>query len=94
MDIALLFMRDRTLYIHALSVEAYERAIRVFPLRTGVPNPEWIVVGREADKWGMGGVLGAGLVRSLTESLLRHVTDENPFMFPDSGTIKDGLVER
>jgi hypothetical protein len=57
---ALLFMHSSTLFVHGSDKEGYERALRALPLRTGTPNPEWMVIGRDADKLGWGGVLGAG----------------------------------
>ncbi|KAF8319982.1 hypothetical protein DL93DRAFT_2074299 [Clavulina sp. PMI_390] len=59
-DIGLLFMKGRNLFIHGTDGAGLERAMRLFPLRTGVPNPEWIIVGPEADTKGAGGILGAG----------------------------------
>ncbi|KAF9519352.1 hypothetical protein BS47DRAFT_1358216 [Hydnum rufescens UP504] len=56
----LLFMWGTHLYICGVDTEGYERAMRAFPLRTGVANPEWLVVGADADKWSTGGILGAG----------------------------------
>ena len=56
----LLFMWGTHLYICGVDAEGYERAMRAFPLRTGVANPEWVVVGADADKWSTGGILGAG----------------------------------
>ncbi|KAH7107482.1 hypothetical protein BKA62DRAFT_683529 [Auriculariales sp. MPI-PUGE-AT-0066] len=37
-----------------------ERALRLVPFRTGVPIPEWIAVGEDADELGAGGIIGAG----------------------------------
>ncbi|KDQ06009.1 hypothetical protein BOTBODRAFT_60799 [Botryobasidium botryosum FD-172 SS1] len=56
----ILFMHDSHLIIHATDLEGYERALRLFPLRTGVPNPEWLVAGKAIDTRGWGGILGAG----------------------------------
>ena len=61
------------LYICGVDTEGYERAMRAFPLRTGVANPEWLVVGADADKWSTGGILGAGYDTSLsTQTGLTH----------------------
>ncbi|KAF8328234.1 uncharacterized protein EI90DRAFT_1618667 [Cantharellus anzutake] len=57
---ALLFMDQKHLYICAFDANGYERALRAFPLRTGTPNPEWIVIGKDADFLSTGGILGAG----------------------------------
>jgi hypothetical protein len=51
---------QRHLFMDALDEGGYERALRMFPLRTGVPGPEWLVVGEECDWKGFGGVLAAG----------------------------------
>ena len=39
-----------------------ERAIRLFPIRTGVLSPDWLVVDGRADTIGAAGVQGAGYV--------------------------------
>lgn len=56
----LLFMKGSNLFIHGTDSAGYERAMRAFPLRTGVANPEWIVLGHQVDTLSIGGVLGAG----------------------------------
>lgn len=58
--LGLLFMKDSILFIHGTDSAGYERAMRAFPLRTGVPNPEWIVLGPQVDILSIGGILGAG----------------------------------
>jgi hypothetical protein len=47
----------------ALDLGGYERILRAFPLRTGVPGPEWMIIGPESDTRGFGGVVAAGWVR-------------------------------
>ncbi|KIY43698.1 hypothetical protein FISHEDRAFT_62739 [Fistulina hepatica ATCC 64428] len=47
-------------FVVGLDAEGLERAARLFPIRTGVTVPDWIVIGRKADAMGSGGVLGAG----------------------------------
>lgn len=37
-----------------------EAAARIFPLRTGVPIPDWVVVGPKMAYRGAGGIIGAG----------------------------------
>ena len=37
-----------------------ERVARLLPIRTGIPVPDWIIVGPLADTRGAGGVLSAG----------------------------------
>jgi len=38
-----------------------ERASRLFPIRTGVAVPDWMIVGEKMDNFGAGGVKGAGV---------------------------------
>jgi len=38
-----------------------ERAARLFPIRTGIAVPDWIVLGKNADNAGAAGVIGAGV---------------------------------
>ncbi|KAK0502905.1 hypothetical protein EDD18DRAFT_1135549 [Armillaria luteobubalina] len=38
-----------------------ERVARLFPIRTGIPVPDWLIVGPLADTQGAGGVMGAGV---------------------------------
>ena len=40
--------------------DGLERASRLFPIRTGVAVPDWIIVGDKMDNFGAGGVKGAG----------------------------------
>ncbi|KAI0670663.1 hypothetical protein C8Q78DRAFT_1070204 [Trametes maxima] len=49
------------LFIHGNDVAGLERGLRSFPIRTGITVPDWIVVGSQADKYGSGGVEGAGV---------------------------------
>ncbi|KAI0933809.1 hypothetical protein AcV5_005858 [Taiwanofungus camphoratus] len=49
------------LFIHSLNDQVLERAIRLFPIRTGVPSPDWIMVDAHADIVGSGAVEGAGV---------------------------------
>jgi len=53
--------RGLTLFLAGTDEEGLERAWRLFPYRTGVPVPDWIVIGRDADWQSAGGVLGAGV---------------------------------
>ncbi|KAF9036995.1 hypothetical protein BDZ89DRAFT_1061691 [Hymenopellis radicata] len=38
-----------------------ERVARLFPIRTGIPVPDWLVIGPLADSRGTGGVISAGV---------------------------------
>ncbi|PIL23730.1 hypothetical protein GSI_13480 [Ganoderma sinense ZZ0214-1] len=49
------------LVIYGTDVSGLERALRLFPIRTGVTVPDWIVVGSQADARGTGGVQSAGV---------------------------------
>lgn len=51
-----------TLFMFSETEAGLERALRLFPLRTGLAVPDWIVVGEHADSMGMGGVEAAGYV--------------------------------
>ncbi|KZV94079.1 hypothetical protein EXIGLDRAFT_737520 [Exidia glandulosa HHB12029] len=51
---------SRTVYVVGTDASGFERALRLFPWRTGIPVPEWIVIGQDADSMAAGGVLGAG----------------------------------
>ena len=55
------------LFVHGTDHEGLERALRLFPIRTGVTVPDWIVVGLHADEQGSGGVEGAGYVTTPEE---------------------------
>lgn len=39
---------------------ALERIGRLFPIRTGVATPSWIILGPSVDKLGAAGIVGAG----------------------------------
>ncbi|KIO15959.1 hypothetical protein M407DRAFT_86596 [Tulasnella calospora MUT 4182] len=59
----LMFMHSSDhLFMHGTDVEGLERAMRAFPVRTGTPCPEWLVIGRDAETKSFGGILGAGYV--------------------------------
>uniref|UniRef100_D8PW24 Peptidase S9 prolyl oligopeptidase catalytic domain-containing protein n=1 Tax=Schizophyllum commune (strain H4-8 / FGSC 9210) TaxID=578458 RepID=D8PW24_SCHCM len=48
------------IYLYAADVAGLERLGRLFPIRTGVKVPGWMVVGPEMDTKSSGGILGAG----------------------------------
>ena len=48
------------LFMLGTDMESLERVGRLFPLRTGVPGPDWIMISEEADRIGLAGVVGAG----------------------------------
>ncbi|KAI0807549.1 hypothetical protein C8Q74DRAFT_1363040 [Fomes fomentarius] len=49
------------LFLYGADAGGLERGLRLFPIRTGVTVPDWIVVGPEADERGSGGVKAAGV---------------------------------
>ncbi|KAG9018296.1 hypothetical protein FRB90_011626 [Tulasnella sp. 427] len=51
----------RHLFVHGVDADGLERVLRTFPIRTGTPCPEWIVMGKDADARSFGGILGAGV---------------------------------
>lgn len=66
-DIALLFTHPHPVEQEALMMfmlyndqAGLERALRLFPFRTGVPAPDWLVAGERMDKFAAGGIEGAG----------------------------------
>ena len=50
----------RSIVLSGTDWEGTERAIRLFPYRTGVSIPDFAIIGQGADKGGAGGVLAAG----------------------------------
>lgn len=52
-----------SLFMDATDDAGLERVLRLFPFRTGVMMPEWVITGPEADMLGAGGFLGAGYVK-------------------------------
>ncbi|KAI0371785.1 hypothetical protein BV20DRAFT_1066969 [Pilatotrama ljubarskyi] len=48
------------LFIYGADPAGLERGLRLFPIRTGITVPDWIVIGFQADDRGSGGVEGAG----------------------------------
>ncbi|KAG8951110.1 hypothetical protein FRC04_006769 [Tulasnella sp. 424] len=57
----LMFMHGSNhLFMHGTDADGLERVLRAFPVRTGTPNPEWTVIGKEAEVKSLGGILGAG----------------------------------
>ncbi|KAG9079401.1 hypothetical protein FS749_008552 [Ceratobasidium sp. UAMH 11750] len=55
-----LSLHKNHLYIDAVDEVGYEKALQAFPLRTGVPGPEWMILGEECEQKGYGGVYAAG----------------------------------
>ncbi|KAI0822633.1 hypothetical protein BC628DRAFT_1326905 [Trametes gibbosa] len=49
------------LFVYGSDLAGMERGLRLFPFRTGVTVPDWIVIGDQAEERGAGGVEGAGV---------------------------------
>ncbi|KAJ7445786.1 hypothetical protein B0H11DRAFT_2086878 [Mycena galericulata] len=52
----------QVLFILSTDSAGLERAGRLFPIRTGVTVPDWLITSRRAEQIGAGGVIGAGCV--------------------------------
>lgn len=50
------------LFIIGNSVAALERIFRLFPIRTGIAVPDWVIAGPDTDRLGAAGLIGAGWV--------------------------------
>ncbi len=48
-----------------------ERLLRLFPIRTGITVPDWIIIGDKSDSTGAAGVEGAGYVKHHSNSKVR-----------------------
>ena len=44
-------------------ISSLERALRLFPFRTGVAVPDWLAVSEKMDNFGAGGIEAAGYVQ-------------------------------
>lgn len=64
-----------TLFVYGTDESGLERALRLFPVRTGVTVPDWIVVGPQADARGTGGVQSAGYVGVIRTDFILHPAD-------------------
>jgi len=49
------------LAIHSEDEADFEKALRLFPIRTGVTVPDWVLVGKDSDVVGAAGIQGAGV---------------------------------
>ncbi|KAH8829622.1 hypothetical protein DL96DRAFT_1792502 [Flagelloscypha sp. PMI_526] len=49
------------LFVHWSGDVGLERALRLFPIRTGITVPNWIISGPRSDTMGTAGVIGAGV---------------------------------
>ena len=48
------------LVMYAVDQGGLEKAVRLFPIRTGVASPDWMLLSERTDTLGAGGVEGAG----------------------------------
>jgi hypothetical protein len=48
------------LFLMANGVSGLEKAARLFPIRTSITVPDWLIIGDGADHVGIGGIIGAG----------------------------------
>lgn len=54
------------MFVIGESAEALERAARLFPIRTGITVPSWIILGPAMNELGAAGISGAGSVSILS----------------------------
>ncbi|KAJ6547143.1 hypothetical protein B0H19DRAFT_255176 [Mycena capillaripes] len=54
-------VNGQMLFLLSTDASGLERAGRLFPIRTGVTVPDWLITSSRADQIGAGGVLGAGV---------------------------------
>lgn len=59
------------LFIYAQGDASLERGLRLFPVRTGVPIPDWVVTTKRADEMGAGGIEGTGSVICFCQLMLQ-----------------------
>ena len=66
------------LFIIANDQSGLERAVRLFPMRTGLALADWMVIGKLADKLGAAGIEKAGYVDCSSNSRSdQHLTFHN-----------------
>ncbi|KAF8556922.1 hypothetical protein OG21DRAFT_1505960 [Imleria badia] len=65
------------LFIQSTDAVGLERAVRLFPIRTGVLSPDWLVVDGRADTIGAAGVQGAGVYGWTPPDMADHHTTGN-----------------
>ncbi|KAJ7093157.1 hypothetical protein C8R44DRAFT_399607 [Mycena epipterygia] len=53
---------SQILFLLSTDASGLERAGRLFPIRTGVTVPDWVIISGRAEETGAGGVIGAGCV--------------------------------
>ena len=65
------------LFIIAHDQSGLERALRLFPIRTGLALADWLVIGKQADKRGAAGIEKAGYVILSKLRFDQHLTFHN-----------------
>lgn len=63
------------LFLSAEDESGMESILRIFPIRTGVTFPDWVVVGQDAQVSGTAGVTNAGYVYSIQTELSLALTE-------------------
>ncbi|KAJ6606577.1 hypothetical protein DFH09DRAFT_1242069 [Mycena vulgaris] len=53
--------KGQMLFLLSTDAAGLERAGRLFPIRTGVTVPDWLIISSRAEQTGAGGVIGAGV---------------------------------
>jgi hypothetical protein len=48
------------IFLLGADVAGLEKTMRLFPIRTSMSVPDWVIMGRWADQVGAGDVVGAG----------------------------------
>lgn len=66
--------KSLALFVQSTDPSGLERAVRLFPIRTGVLSPDWLVVNGRADTIGAAGVQGAGYASPLFSFLFFFLT--------------------
>ena len=71
--------------------EGTERLLRLFPIRTGIMVPDWIIIGKKADSTGAAGVEGAGYVNFQSRSRSRYLLTMNCRVWCNGWSWNEGL---
>ncbi|KAH7927722.1 hypothetical protein BV22DRAFT_255973 [Leucogyrophana mollusca] len=69
--------RATTLFVMSNDQAGLERVARLFPIRTGVAVPDWVVVGAHADRVGAAGIEGAGVWKACKSNAWRWEWSEH-----------------
>ncbi|KAH7927731.1 hypothetical protein BV22DRAFT_1110944 [Leucogyrophana mollusca] len=69
--------RATILFVMSTDQAGLERVARLFPIRTGVSVPDWVVVGAHADRVGAAGIEGAGVWKACKSNAWRWEWNEH-----------------